>query len=302
MYLIYDCLKNSPFSIATQNVLKYLNIQHATLNEQKRFKSHGGYFGRVGSLEKFIFANVYNIALACLEGKKLLALEEDSYANLIFTLNLLKNNQALQTFAREELQDKNIKINLDILHSHVAYFPAILADHFDAIKQSIKYSFGKNSQYMPAISQNFVNEVSGFSACAFYGGRHADCNMSDEYKHIPKLCELIGLGYLDKPISLQSYTHLEQFDMERAYEKSGELLYAGIDLGVDFLCVFSDSTFNMFDGKQDLCTKYCKRDSISIASLNMAQILLVCFDKADEAGFALHNVEPYFIRHGNKAS
>lgn len=301
MYLIYDCFKNnSPFSIATQNVLKHLNIPYITLDKQKRFKFHGGYFGRIGALEQFIFSNVYNIALACLEEKKLLALEEDSYANLVFTLDLLRNNQSLRAFAIAELQSQNIVLDIDILQNHIAYFPAILADYVDIIGQSIKYSFGKNLQHIPAIMPN--NTSNGFSACAFYGSRHADCNMRNEYGHIPHLCELIGLGYLDKPISLQSYTHLAQIDIEKAYEKSGELLYSGIDFGVDFLCVFSDSTFDMFDNKQKLCAKHCKRDSISIASLNMAQILLVCFGKADEAGFELHKVSPYFIQHSNKAS
>lgn len=299
MYLIYDCLKNSSFSIATQNVLKHLNIPYITLDKQKSFRVHGGYFGRIGALEQFIFANVYNISLACLEGKKLLALEEDSYANLVFTLDLLRNNQSLRAFAIAELQSQNIVLDIDILQNHIAYFPAILSDYMDIIGQTMKYSFGKNLQHIPAIVPDSIN---GFSACAFYGSRHADCNMRDEYKHIPKLCKLIGLGYLDKPISLQSYTHLEQIDIERAYEKSGELLYSGIDLGVDFLCVFSDSTFDMFDKKQALCIKYSKRDPISIACLNMAQILLVCFDKADEAGFSLHKVNPYFIQNSNKAS
>lgn len=299
MYLIYDYLKNSTFSIATQNLLKHLNIPYITLNRQKSFKFHGGYFGRIGALEQFIFANVYNIALACLEEKKLLALEEDSYSNLIFTLDLLRNNQSLRSFAIAELQSQNIVLDIDALQNHIAYFPAILVDYVDNIRQSIKYSFGKNLQHVPAITPN---AVSGFSTCAFYGSRHADCNMRNEYKHISQLCEILGLGYLEKAISLQSYTHLAQIDIEKAYEKSGELLYAGIDLGVDFLCVFSDSTFNMFDGKQALCTSYCKRDSISIASLNMAQILLVCLDKADEAGFALHKVNPYFIQQSNKAS
>ena len=299
MYLIYDCLKNSPFSIATQQVLKHLNIPYTTLDANKSFKAHGGYFGRIGALEQFIFANVYNIALASLEEKKLLALEEDSYANLIFTLDLLRNNQSLRDFVVAELQSQSIILDIDILQNHIAYFPAILANYMTEIEQSIKYSFGKNGRNLPHISPN--NTTKGFSSCAFYGSRHADCNMQGEYKHLEKLCKILGLTYLSKPFSLQSFTHLAHIDSEKAYQKSGDLLYEGIDLGVDFLCVFADSTFDMFDNKQDLCTKYCKRDPISIASLNMAQILLVCFGKADEAGFETHKINPDFMQH-NKAS
>ncbi len=300
MYLLYDCLKDSPFSIATQNVLTHLQIPYTILDNQKSFKAHGGYFGRIGALEPFLFANVYNIMLASFEGKKLLAIEEDSYANLVFTLDLLRNNQSLRAFIIAELQHQNIMLDIDMLQNHIAYFPAILIDYIDILKQSIKHSFSKTTNYMPAISPNTAS--SGFSTCAFYGGRHADCNMRNEYKHIPQLCKLLGLQYLETPISLQSYTHLAAIDIEKAYAKSGELLYGGIDLGVDFLCVFAHSTFDIFDNKQVLCTKYCKRDTISIPTLNMAQILLTCFDKADEAGFALHKINPYFVRHNNKAS
>lgn len=299
MYLIYDCLKNSPFSIATQQVLKHLNIQYTMLDKKNSFKAHGGYFGRIGALEQFIFANVYNIALASLEEKKLLAIEEDSYANLVFTLDLLRNNQSLRDFVIAELQSQNIILDIDILQNSIAYFPAILIGYMAEIEQSVKCSFGKNAKNFPHISPN--NITKGFSTCAFYGSRHADCNMQDEYKHLPQLFKILGLTYLDKPIGLQSFTHLAHIDSEKAYQKSGDLLYEGIDLGIDFLCVFAASTFDMFDNKQDLCTKYCRRDPISIASLNMAQILLVCFDKANEAGFELHKVNPYFVQH-NKAS
>lgn len=299
MYLIYDCLKNSPFNIATQQVLKHFNIQYVMLNKNKSFKSHGGYFGRIGSLEQFVFANVYNIALASLEEKKLLAIEEDSYANLVFTLDLLRNNQSLREFVIAELQNQNIILDIDVLQNHIAYFPAILSNYMMEIEESIKYSFGKNTRNLPCISPNSI--TMGFSVCAFYGSRHADCNMRGEYNHLKKLCEILGLTYLNKPFSMQSFTHLTYIDSEKAYQKSGDLLYEGIDLGVDFLCVFSDSTFDMFDNKQELCIKYCKRDPINIPSLNMAQILLVCFDKADEAGFELHKVKPYFIQN-NRSS
>lgn len=299
MYLIYDCVKDSPFSIATKSVLTHLEIPYTTLDGDKSFKEHGGYFGRIGALEQFIFANVYNIVLASLESKKLLALEEDSYANLVFTLDLLRNNQSLREFIIAELQSWGIVFDVDILQNYIAYFPAILADHSDKITQSIQYSFGKKGRAMPSI---LPSNESGWSTCAFYGSRHADCNMRNEYQWLPKLFEMIGLRYVQTPLSLQSYTHLSHIHAERAYEKSGNLMYEGIDLGVDFFCVFSDSTFDMFDKKQALCTKHCKRDPLEIASLNMAQILLLCFGKADEAGFGLHAVRPSFVCCDNKAS
>ena len=121
MYLLYDCLHKSPFSIATQNVLKILDIPFSHIT--KSFMPHGGYYGRIAKLEHFLFANIYNIALAIQHQGILLALEEDSYANAMFAIHLILHNQNLKDFIHHELQANNISIDLESLSENISEIP-----------------------------------------------------------------------------------------------------------------------------------------------------------------------------------
>ncbi|RDU65264.1 hypothetical protein CQA53_06730 [Helicobacter didelphidarum] len=300
MYLIYDCLQNSPFHIATLNLLKVLEIPFKEIPKTESFIPNGGYYGRISKLDKFLFANIYNIALAAKNGDILLAIEEDSYANLAFTLNTIATYKEFRDFVSQELQHYGIMLDVTTLHKHVAYFPALLGKYHDKIQQNIVLHFGSlnTKNQMPSISARY-DSLEGFVTCLYYTGRHFDCNMHGEYAEIHKIFKLLGLKVFETPFSMESFTHLLEINETKAYQKSGEILYAGIDLGVDFICVFGDSTFNMFEKKHNLCTKYCKRDNIDIAVLNLAQILLVAFGRFEEAGFDLHAKNPKFLWKDN---
>ncbi len=294
MYIIYDCVKNNVFNVATKAIMKELDISFKEVNET--FKYNGGYFGRICNLESFLYANVYNIAMAMKNDAILLATEEDSYANLAFTIESINSHKAIKDFVVSELKSNNIDIDVGELHKHIAYFPFILGEHTESIKNKVKINFGNSLKMssIPVVLPRNTNNVN-FSTCVFYGGRHFDCYTNDEYTKTMEIFDIVGLRYFETQESRQSFAHLENINLEKAYKKSGDILFSGIDLGVDFLCVFSDSTFNMFDKNQNLCTKYCGRDPIYTPILNMAQILLVSFDKTDQASFDLHNIKPSFI-------
>lgn len=297
MYIIYNCLTNSPFVTASCNVLKALDIPFQNLSSESTFVFHGGYYGRLTKLENFIFANVYNIALAVKNNGILLALEEDSYANLAFTLNLIKSNQSVKDFLYHQLQNHNIKLDLEALHEYVTYFPQVLENKLDTIKTNIQFHFGNTIMQPSILPKNPIsNAREGISTCLYYSNRHFDCNTKQEYGVLKPLFELVGLKSFTTSFSMQSFQNLLDIDSEKAYKKSGEAMYAGIDLGVDFLCVFSDYLFNMFEKQRNLCIKYCKRDSIAIPILNLAQVLLISLGKEQEAGLELHNVKPDFIK------
>ncbi|RDU73404.1 hypothetical protein CQA66_01705 [Helicobacter aurati] len=322
MYLLYDCFTHpSSFAVASRAVLEQLNISQQVLNSNEKFKYHGGYYGRIGKIEQFVFANIYNIWLAAKRNCILLALEEDSYANIICAISFVYNNEAIRDFLVKEMKIQNIDIDISMLHKYVAYFPTMVAEYMQDIEQHIKLRFMSNggfadntalkniysvsrSSAMPLIlpKQDIGNGHTGFSTCLYYSNRHFDCNLNGEYQGLSRTFAQIGLQAFEMPFSMQSYTHLLPFNENMAYQKSGEILYAGIDLGVDFLCVFSNSSLNIFDKHFKLCSKYCKRDRIEIPILHLAQLLLLCFDKPKEAAFDLHAIKPSFILDNVKAS
>lgn len=320
MYLLYDCFANpSPFKIASESVLKHLNIPYKVLSGSEKFKYHGGYYGRIGKIEPFVFANVYNIWLAAKDNSILLTLEEDSYANIICAISFIYNNEAIYDFIVKETKANNMQLDFSNLHKHIAYFPSLLSNHIDNLGEHIKLRFisgsdidsqvGLRNVYsvsnvgnMPRISANQLYGVSGFSTCLYYSNRHYDCNLNCEYDCLSRIFSDIGLQAFEMPFSMQSYTHFLPYNESMAYQKSGEIMYAGIDLGIDFLCVFSQSSYNIFDKQFKLCAKYCKRDKIEIPSLNLAQLLLICMDKSQDAGFDLHTIKPNFVLGVVKAS
>lgn len=295
MYLLYDCLHKSPFSIATQNVLKILDIPFSHIT--KSFMPHGGYYGRIAKLEHFLFANIYNIALAIQHQGILLALEEDSYANAMFAIHLILHNQNLKDFIHHELQANNISIDLESLSENISYFPAILSNHIATIEKNTKLYFNTTSysqNMIPNVMPN-IGYANGFSTCLYYTNRHFDCNLRGEYAMLDKIFANMRLVKFEKGFSTESFSHLVDINMEKAYQKSGAIMFAGIDLGVDFFCVFGDSVFKIFDKQHNLCVKYCKRDNIAIPILNLAQILLISFDRIQDAGFDLHTIKPNFL-------
>ena len=318
MYLLYDCFTESnSFTSASEAVLRTIDIDQVKLEGGEGFKYHGGYYGRVGRIESFVFANVYNIWLAVKKGAVLLALEEDSYANLVCALSFVYNNEAISEFLSKELQAQNLELDINSLHKHIAYFPSVIATKLDELGRLVKLRFspsavaasdngssngGNLASALPLISRRYASHTGGFSTCLYYSNRHYDCGLNGEYEKLGALFSLMGLKAFEMPFSLESYTHLLAHNEELAYQKSGELLYAGIDLGVDFLCTFSDSVRDMFDSRFKLCTKHCGRDKIEIPTLHLAQIILLSLDKAKESGIDSNRVRPNFVLESPRAS
>lgn len=319
MYLIYEYVssdsKNVPFIKAAKNVLKTLQIPFRILqdsnkeySENAHFLPDGGYYGNIYNFSKFIFANIYNIALAARHNDTLLAVSEESYGNLMLSLNALESSIDLMDIMQQELGVKGINVTLKELKNYVTYLPNVLAGHIDVIKNNVKFHFGlsidsidsKNIESIPLIAtsnalKNSVNK--GFCACKYYSSRHFYCDQNNEYKNVNILLDTLGLKSLEAPFSSLSYTHI--LDRDKALSKSGEILYAGIDLGVDFLCVFSEDTFRVFDSAHKECARACGRDEIDIPLLNLAQILLVAFGKAEDAGFEAHSINPLRLFENN---
>ncbi|MWV62775.1 hypothetical protein DCO58_02385 [Helicobacter saguini] len=323
MFVIYDCgmdgfcnadkkntsLSSSPFGVASKAVLNSLNIPFRLLDSKdfdslsndlkhtKTFLNNGGYYGRIANLSKFLFANIFNIALAAKNGDILLALEEDSYSNLAYALNLLESNAKFKEFLNNELLSQNIRINIESLKNHIAYLPQVLSDFAlqnpDKFKAKIKFHFGdsKDNEIIPSISKRF-DSTSGFSSAIYYGGRHFDCTRNSEYDGLKGLFDSVELNAFETSFSALSFSHFFAFDTQKAFEKSGEILYSGIDLGVDFLCVFSASSFAAFDAHFRELSRACGRDEIAIPSLNLAQILLLSFGEIESCGFELHQISP----------
>lgn len=307
MYVIYDCIGNSPFKIAGKNLLSELNLPFRQLQNES-FLPNGGYYGRISNISKFIFANIYNIALVAKSGDILLALEEDSFCNLAFSLSLLESNNDVKEFARAELLSHGINIDVDRLKEYVAYLPFILMNLSDEIIKNVKFHFGIEqnidekeniSEAIPSISKRF-DKVDGFSTCLYYTGGHFDCmNFREDSKNVNDIFDLVGLKSLESSFSFESFTHLLEINKQKAFKKSGEILYAGIDLGVDFLCVFGNSSFDMFNKYSEMCARECGRDDIYIPIITLAQILLVSFGKGEKAGFDLHNINPLSLFENN---
>lgn len=322
MFVIYDCamdefsnmdkkntsLMSSPFGVASEAVLRSLEIPFRSLDSkdfkglngeiaQGKFLANGGYYGRISNLSKFLFANIFNIALVAKSGDILLALEEDSYSNLTFALNLLESNDKFKELVNNELFSQNISINIESLKNHIAYFPQVLSDfalkNADKFNEKIKFRFGdlRDNEIIPSISKRY-EQTAGFSACIYYGGRHFDCGLKGEYEGVNGLFDALELRAFETSFSPLSFSHFFAFDTQKALAKSGEILYSGIDMGVDFLCVFSASSFSAFDTHFRECARACGRDIIALPVLNLAQILLLSFGEIDACGFNSHLINP----------
>lgn len=279
MYIPY-CVGNNPFNVAGINILNKLNIPFQNLNKQNSsiggFSYNGGYFGRVGDFSKFLLGNIFNIALAHKQDKKLLALEEDSYANLVHAVHAINNNDKMKKFIEKELDRLDLKLPLDSISTYIAYFPQELSKNLNLLQDKIKLRFNM------------------FKTCIYYGGRHFDASQKNEYSNIDSIFKTINLRTMKDHFSFNYFGHLKNINKSFAFYKSGEILYAGIDMGVDFLTCFSASQFEMLDNVKE-CTKYYKRDLIKISTLNIYQILLLAMDEAKLCAFELHKNKPDFV-------
>ena len=278
MYVIYDNGEHSPFVVAAKNLLKCLNIEFST---DSKGGLDIGYHARISKLECFLLSTIYHLALAQKNNKILLTLDEDSYCNLAFCVNMIENNQNLKKFIHDSFSKKNIEIDIENLKNHLEFLPRLLYKNIGRVRENIKF------------------KLHGLSACLYYGYRHFDCSRNGEYDGLPLIFDLVGLKYFDMPFGKYCFSHLIDIDPILCYKKSGEVMFSGIDLGVDFLCSFSDSVFNLFDSKHNLCVKHFKRDDITISTLNLSQILLLAFGRFNETAFNTHKIKPDFLDSSN---
>ncbi|PAF49053.1 hypothetical protein BKH43_07350 [Helicobacter sp. 13S00401-1] len=275
IYNIYN--QKNPFLDAATALIKRLDLPTLELTGAYKFEFNGGYLGRVGNLESYFLANAYNIAICAKQNTKLLALDEDAYANLVHVVKTIEYDEEVKNFIEKELDRLKLSLDLSTLKDYICYLPCVLAMHKASIEEKVEHKF------------------SNFSAFVYYGGRHFDASLEDEYKCMDDLYKLVDLKVYEGIESFEYYAHLMDIDDKIALEESGRLIFAGCDRGVDFLLTFSESTFNMFDKHHSKCMRAYRRDPINISTLNIYQVLLLSFDMSKQSAISYHMKRPKFI-------
>lgn len=274
MYILYSCFhKKDPFLLSSIHLLNEFNIKFDFLPKLK-FIYHGGYFGKSVNLAQFILANIYNIALVAKDNNILLALEEDSYSNLIYAISVIYSDEGLKDFIKGELRalkiDMDIDTFLDNIHNHVDYMPKL----FRKKKERIKFCS--------------TNKFKGQKCVLFFGPRHFEASLNNEYNFLDEMFDLIEVEPLYK--NYHYYAHLKDINPKVAYGKSAEILYECIDAGANFALCFSHSHFKILDDLKS-AIKYHKRDYINFPTINANQLLLIGFGKQANCEFERHKTK-----------
>lgn len=274
MYILYSCFhKKDPFVLSSIHLLNEFNIKFE-FSPKIKFIYHGGYFGKSVNLAQFLLANIYNISLAAKDNNILLAIEEDSYSNLIYSISAIYSDESLRDYIKLEL--KNLKIDMDIdnfldnLHQFVMYLPKLLRTK----REKIKYCT--------------TNKFKGQKCALFFGPRHFEADLNNEYNFLKEMFDLIEVDVLYK--NYHYYAHLKDINPPIAYGKSAEILYECIDSGASFALCFSHSHFKILDDLKS-CIKYHKRDYIKFPTINIAQLLLLGFGKQLNCSFESHKTK-----------
>ncbi|MFC3847736.1 DUF5644 domain-containing protein [Helicobacter baculiformis] len=217
----------------------------------------GGYWGRLGDLEKFLSANAYNMALAQKMGVPLLLCDQDAYANALYAQELL---------TEETLREK--------VNQHLAPY------HLEYQQASLVYLNAYLLENIPTLSSVF----SGFSSVLF---ACEDCNYH-------ALFQSLGLACHTPLFAKQSITHLLDTNAPLALERFGALRYEAIDLGVDFLLTTSVSQFHMLDTMAKRASKAYSRDHDNTSVLYLPQLILLGMGEDNAQVLGLHGHQQPF--------
>ncbi|WP_104711927.1 DUF5644 domain-containing protein [Helicobacter felis] len=218
----------------------------------------GGYWGRLGDLEKFLSANAYNMALAQKMGVPLLLCDQDSYANALYAQELLQD---------QELREK---INTTLSPYGLEYQDA-----------SLTYL----NTHLKNLGLELQKVFEGFSSVLF---------APEEESYTP-LFDSLKLACKTPLFAKQTCAHLLDINTPLALKRFGAMRYDAIDLGADFLLTTSISQFHMLDSLAKQASKACQRDHDSTSTLFLSQLLLLGMGEKDTRMLGLDAHQHPFI-------
>ncbi|WP_104732542.1 DUF5644 domain-containing protein [Helicobacter salomonis] len=248
LFNAYDKTHNStPLLQSVKALLTRLNLR--VVEAECCFD--GGYWGRLGDLEKFVSANAYNMALAQKMGVSLLLADHDAYANALYAQELLQDE------ALKEKVNQNLALyGLEYKEAPLVYLNAYLLEN------------------VPPLQSVFT----GFSSVLFAP------EDSDYYR----LFQPLSLACHTPLFAKQSLTHLLDTNMSLALERFGALRYEAIDLGADFLLTTSLSQFHMLDTLAKKASNAYGRDHDITSTLYLSQLVLLGMGETDAQVLGLH--------------
>ncbi|GMB91848.1 DUF5644 domain-containing protein [Helicobacter ailurogastricus] len=246
-YLLYTAYAQSfnPASLLQSTRLLLQRLQLDFLELPCCFD--GGYWGRLGDLEKFLTANAYNLSLAHKIGGVLLCADEDAYSNANYAKQVLDNEPSLQERVNKNLEPYGLR-----------YTPQAKALYLnDLLEQKL-------------LKLEPKTPLTNFSAVLF------SANGEDL-----GLFKWLDLQVQSPLFARESYAHLLDVDRSMALKESARIRYEGIDLGVDFLITGALSQFYLFDTLAKQASNLYQRDHDSTSTLFASQVVLLALGERD---------------------
>lgn len=216
----------------------------------------GGYWGRFS--ERFLDVWLEIFLKAEQENAQIMAMEEDSYLDLLYALKIA-NSAAMQKFALKRE-----------IAPFVAQKPLYLPSY------ALQHSKGK-----------YQSNFAPFSS-AWIGSSRAGELPSFEQGLGKMLSKELGLKVIVDDFSHEGYAHTFAFNPQNALRQSARIYFNAVDLGVDFITVSSVEQLGFLDKMHQKILKASKRERIETPLLYPTQLILLALGQRDKKLLGIH--------------
>lgn len=228
------------------------------------------YFSRIADTDGFLEFWACEISLAAEAEALPVALDEDSYSDVLFAFRFLECDEAMRHKIASKLEARGIKLVL----KEPQYLPEVFLPLFE--KQGIVSYFSK--------------------FCAAYLGS-SRAHELPKNKWIDRFGHAVSLRVRSGGYSYECYAQNYLFAKESTLRESARVYFEALDSGVDFMLVGSLSQFKMLDSHFRELRKIAGRDDRGVPLLFATQVMLLALGerRRDRLGLDSHKLKVELI-------